>query len=172
MPEANEQTMPDFLKSLLRILQDSWLGEAVRSAEHLYPVLEASHILGIGLLIGPAFTFDLRLLGIGHRIASVTTAARALLPVSHLGFAIAMITGLALLSAQATVVVDTGAAPWKFGLLTLACLNVLVFHCVVYRRVGEWVDAAMPPIAARVGAGVSLIAWTGVTFARRLLAYT
>ncbi|MEA9606591.1 hypothetical protein QY702_09095 [Xanthomonas campestris pv. plantaginis] len=164
--------MPESLYSLLKLLQGSALGEAVRSAEYLYPVLEASHILGIALLVGPAFTFDLRLLGIGHRVVSVNTAARNLLPVSHIGFAIAVITGIALLSAQATVVADSGAAPWKFGLLILACLNVLVFHRGIYRCVNDWTDAALTPVAARVGAGVSLIAWTGVLFAGRLLAYT
>lgn len=164
--------MPDFLNSLLKLLQGSALGDTVRSAEYLYPVLEATHILGIALLVGPAFTFDFRLLGVGRRVVSVTTAARYLLPVSHIGFAIAVITGIALLSAQATVVAGTGAAPWKFGLLILACLNVLVFHYGIYRRADAWTGSAVTPIVARVGAGVSLIAWTGVTFAGRLLAYT
>jgi hypothetical protein len=164
--------MRDLLNSLLKMLQDSALGEAVRSAEYLYPVLESSHILGIALLVGPAFTFDLRLLGVGHRAVSVTAAARSMLPLSHIGFAIALVTGIALLSTQATVVAGTGAAPWKFGLLLLACLNVLVFHYGVYRSVNAWTDAAVTPVAARLGAGVSLIAWTGVIFAGRLLAYT
>ena len=163
--------MPDF-NSLLKLLQASALGEAVRSAEYLYPVLEATHILGTALLVGPAFTFDLRLMGLGHRVVSVVAAARYLLPVSHVGFAIAVTTGIALLSAQATVVAGTGAAPWKFGLLILAGLNVLVFHCGIYRGVDTWTDAAVTPLAARVGAAVSLIAWTGVIFAGRLLAYT
>ncbi|YCI07215.1 hypothetical protein M1D34_31610 (plasmid) [Ensifer sp. D2-11] len=164
--------MLDLLNSLLMLLQSSALGEAVRNAQYLYPVLEAIHIMGIALLVGPAFTFDLRLLGVGHRVVSVTTAARNLLPVSHIGMAIAVTTGIALLSAQATVVAGTGAAPWKFALLILACLNVLMFHYGIYRRVDEWTDAAVTPVAARVGAGVSLIAWTGVIFAGRLLAYT
>src|SRR5689334_2584671 len=164
--------MLDWLNRLLKLLQSSALGEAVRGAEYLYPVLEAAHILGIALLVGPAFTFDLRLLGVGHRAVSVTSAARNLLPVSHIGFAIVVVTGIALLSAQATVIAGTGAAPWKFGLLILACLNVLVFHGGIYRRVSEWSDAAATPIAARVSAAASLIAWTGVILAGRLLAYS
>ena len=163
--------MPDWLNALLKLLQDSALGEAMRGAEYLYPLLEASHILGIALLVGPAFTFDLRLLGFG-RVVSVTTAARHLLPVSHVGFAIVVLTGVVLLSSQATIVAATGAAPWKLGLLILACLHVLVFHGGVYRRVNEWTDAAAPPLAARAGASVSLVAWTGVTCAGRFLAYT
>lgn len=119
-----------------------------------------------------AFTFDLRLLGVGHRAVSVTAAARTLLRIAHIGFAIALLTGIALLSAQAVVVADTGAAPWKFGLLILALLNVLVFHGGIYRHIYEWADAAVPPVAVRVGACVSLLSWTGVIFSGRLLAYT
>jgi hypothetical protein len=171
-PYRTQRGMLDLLDSLLMLLQSSALGVAVRSAQYLYPVLEAIHILGIALLVGPAFTFDLRLLGVGHRVVSATTAARHLLPISRIGFAIAVTTGIALLSAQATVVAGTGAAPWKFGLLILAGLNVPVFHYGIYRRVDEWTDAAVTPIAARVGAAVSLIAWTGMILAGRLLAYT
>lgn len=158
--------------SLMILFQGSPLGDTVRDARFLYPALEAIHILGIALLVGPAFAFDLRLLGIGNRIVSVTAAARHLLPISHIGFAIAVLTGTALLSAQATVIAGTGAAPWKFGLLILAGLNATAFHFGVYRRVEEWTDAAATPIAARTGAAVSMIAWTGIIFAGRLLAYT
>jgi len=77
-----------------------------------------------------------------------------------------------MLSAQATVVAGTGAGRWKFGLLILASLNVLVFHYGIYRRAGEWTDAVITPVAARLAAAASLIAWTGVIFAGRLLAYT
>lgn len=164
--------MTDFLYSLLVVLQGSALGETVRSVGYLYPMLEAVHILGIALLVGPAFSFDLRLMGAGRRVVSVTTAARYLLPISHIGFAIAVSTGVALLSAQATMVASAGAAPWKFGLLLLAGLNIPVFHFGVYRRVNEWTTAAVTPLAARAGAVVSMFAWTGVIFAGRLLAYS
>lgn len=164
--------MPETLERLLALLQGSALGEAVRSSAFLYPILEAVHILGIGLLIGPAFTFDVRLLGLGRGILPVHRAARLLLPVSHVGFLVAIATGVALLSAQATTVAGTGAAPWKLGLLILACLNVLIFHGGVYRTIGVWTDADVTPLNARLAALVSLFAWTGVILAGRLLAYT
>lgn len=134
--------MLDLLTSLLEFLPGSALGHAVRSVEYLYPSLESIQILAIALLVGPAFIIDMRTLGAGHRTVSVTTAARYLLPVSRIGFAIAVLTGLAMLSVQATVVAGSGAAPWKLGLLILACLNVLVFHYGIYRHVDEWTDAS------------------------------
>ncbi|MFG6444654.1 DUF6644 family protein [Microbacterium sp. P07] len=163
--------MPAWLEALLSWLQSSALGEAVRGTPFLYPTLESVHILGIAVLVGPAFVFDLRLLGVGRRTVPVTTAARYLLPVSHIGLVISLITGVALLSAQSTVVAGSDAAPWKFGLLLVAGLNVLVFHRGVYRRVHEWTDADATPVAARIAGGVSLTAWTGVIFAGRFLAY-
>ncbi|WP_269936715.1 hypothetical protein [Arthrobacter sp. HY1533] len=163
--------MPDWLDTQLRWLQATPLGDAVRSAPFMYPTLEALHILGIALLVGPAFAFDLRLLGGGRRLMSVTTAARHLLPLSHVGLVVALATGVALMSAQPIVVAGSSAAPWKLGLLLLAGLNILVFHRGVYRRVGQWAKASATPIAARVAAGVSLTAWTGVIFAGRFLAY-
>ena len=164
--------MSELIASLLTGLQGSALGEFVRNAELVYPVLESLHILGIALLVGSAFAFDLRLLGVGYELLSVTTAERYLLPLSRIGFFIAVTTGVGLLSAQATVVAQAGAAPRKFGLLIVAGLNVLVFHCGIYRIVDEWKDAAVTPPAARAAAAVSLVSWVGVMFAGRLLAYT
>ena len=163
--------MPELLTVLLTQLQDSSLGAAVRGTEHLYPVLETLHILGIALLVGPAFAFDLLVLGAGRRLVPLTAAGRLLLPLAHLGFAVAIVTGIALLSAQATVVAASAAAPWKLGLLLLAMANVGVFHAGVYRRVHAWMDAAAAPAAARAGALVSMLVWTGVIFAGRFLAY-
>lgn len=163
--------MPEWLEQFLRALQGSPLGDAVRTTPFMYATLESLHILGIAVLVGPAFVFDLRLLGAGRRLLSVTKAARYLLPVSHLGLAIAILTGLALFSAQAVGVAGSGAAPWKLGLLIVAGLNVLAFHRGVYRRVNEWADADATPVSARISAVVSMTTWTGVIFAGRFLAY-
>lgn len=163
--------MPEWLEQFLRLLQDSPLGDAVRTTPFMYATLESLHILGIAVLVGPAFAFDLRLLGVGRRLVSVTTAARYLLPVSHVGLAIAIATGLGLFSAQAVGVAGSGAAPWKLGLLLVAGLNVLVFHRGVFRRVADWADASRTPAAARVSGVVSMTTWTGVIFAGRFLAY-
>ena len=163
--------MPVWLDAVLSPLQASALGEAVRNTPFMYPTLESIHILGLAILIGPAFTFDLRLLGAGRRSISVTAAARYLLPISHIGLIVSLLTGAALISAQATIVAGSDAAPWKFGLLAVAGLNVWVFHRGVYRRVEEWTEAVVTPLAARLAAAVSLTAWTGVVVAGRFLAY-
>lgn len=163
--------MPNWFNTWLMLLQNSALGETVRSAQYLYPILESIHILGIALLVGAAFSFDLRLLGMGQRNLAVTTAARCLLPVSHIGLAIAASTGVALLSAQATVVATAAAAPWKLGLIVVAGINVVVFHHGIYRTVANWDLHAPVPLFAKVSALISMFVWTGVIIAGRFLAY-
>ncbi|AUN38656.1 DUF6644 family protein [Tsukamurella tyrosinosolvens] len=163
--------MPEPLEQFLRNLQESTLGDAVRSTPFMYATVESLHILGIAVLVGPAFAFDLRLLGVGRSLVTVTRAARQLLPLSQIGLVIAVVTGTLLFSAQAVGVAGSAAAPWKLGLLLLAGLNALVFHRGVYRRVVDWADAEATPVAARTSAVISMTTWTGVIFAGRFLAY-
>ncbi|WP_405818495.1 hypothetical protein OG705_04315 [Streptomyces sp. NBC_00838] len=153
-------------------LEDTWLAETVRSTAYLYPVLESIHIVGIALLIGPAAAFDLRLLGVGQQMLRVTTAANYLLRLSHVGFVIAAVTGVAMFLPGANLIADRGSAPWKLGLLLIAGINILIFHRRTYRNAADWDTNQPTPIAARCAAVVSLTSWTGVTIAGRLLAYT
>ncbi|BCW58608.1 hypothetical protein StoSoilB20_19550 [Arthrobacter sp. StoSoilB20] len=60
--------MPEWLEPILRWLQDSALGGAVRSTPFTYATLESLHILGIAVLVGPAFAFDLCLLGFARSL--------------------------------------------------------------------------------------------------------
>jgi hypothetical protein len=152
-------------------LENSPLGTSVGSTPYLYGTLESLHILGIALLVGPAFAFDLRLLGLGHRVLAVTAAARHLLPLARIGFAVAAVTGVALFSASAVGVSASRAAPWKLGLILIAGMNVAIFHRGAYRRVEQWNHAARTPLAARVAAVISASCWTGVIIAGRMLAY-
>ena len=160
------------MDDLFSWLEDSPFAEVVRETAYLYPTLESIHIIGIALLIGPAAAFDLRLLGLGRQALRVTTAANHLLPLSHFGFVIAAVTGVAMFFPGASLLAERGSAPWKLGLIVLAGLNILIFHRRTYRGVAGWDVGRSTPAPARVAAVVSLLAWSGVTVAGRFLAYT
>ena len=153
-------------------LEDTLVAEAVRGTPYLYPTLETIHIIGIALLVGPAAAFDLRLLGVGRRTLTVTTAAEYLLPLARLGFAVATVTGVVMFVPGASLIANRGSAPWKLGLLVIAGLNILLFHRRTYRDVASWDIDRSAPGSARLAAAVSLTSWAGVTLAGRLLAYT
>jgi hypothetical protein len=153
-------------------LEGSGLGEAVRTTPLVYSSLESVHILGIALLVGPALAFDLRLLGVGRQLLPVTAAARHLLPLARFGFALAVASGVVMFVSGAVAVGNSGAAPWKLGLLIVAGVNIAVFHWGAFRRVDGWDIEVPSPARARVAAVVSIVVWSAVIAAGRLLAYT
>lgn len=152
-------------------LEQSQVGQLVRMTPYLYPVLMSLHVIGIAIMVGPAFLVDLRLLGFGRDLVRVTTATRLLLPVSHVGFLIVAVTGAAMFTGIVYVVSRSAAAPWKFGLILLAAINILIFHKGVYCSVGAWDSNSKTPRMAKVAALVSMICWTGVIFGGRFLSY-
>jgi hypothetical protein len=101
----------------------------------------------------------------------VTAVSRYLLPMSHTGFGLVALTGAAMFTGIARAVTSSPATPWKFGLIVVAGVNIVIFHTGVYRTVKEWDLYAPTPLRAQVAAAVSAASWMGVIIAGRLLAY-
>lgn len=156
---------------LLLWLERSPVGTGVRMLPNAYPLLESVHIFGIALLLGPALAVDLRLTGLAGRGLPVTTVTRHLLPLCHAGFVLVAFSGLLMFAGIARQAGLSAAAPWKFGLILMAAVNIAVFHRGIYRSVSAWDRAAIPPPAARVAGALSALGWTGVLIAGRYLAY-
>jgi hypothetical protein len=97
----------------------------------------------------------------------VTTVTKYLLPLSYAGFALVVITGVAMFIGVAVSIVKSPAAPWKSGLILLAGLNILVFHkgSLEDRGAVETSDGGRP--RAQAAAAVSAVTWIGVIFAGR-----
>jgi hypothetical protein len=143
---------------------------AMRNAIWLYPIVEIVHIVGIVLLAGSAFMFDLRLLGLSGHLR-VSDMARHLLPRARLGLAIVVPSGLLMFVAHAT---DWGTSPVfriKLALITIAILNTFVFHGRTVKSIDQWDQHQPVPTGGKVAAVVSLMLWTATIAAGRLLAY-
>jgi hypothetical protein len=162
---------PTWLAVVCIWLEQSSMGEAVRMTPLLYPMLESLHILGIALLVGPALAVDLRLLGVGRGILPVSVVARYLLPLSHAGFGLVAATGATMFASIALPVTTSPAAPWKFGLIGVVGVNILIFHAGVYRTVTDWDIDVRPPFRAQVAAVVSAVSWMAIIVGGRFLAY-
>jgi hypothetical protein len=151
-------------------LEQSAPAAAMRGSLWLYPIVEIVHIVGIVLLVGAAFMFDLRLLGLTRRVR-VTDMARHLLPRARLGLAIVAPSGALMFAAHAT---DWGTSPIfrvKLTLIAVAILNTLVFHGRTVRSVEQWDLHGSSPAGGKIAALVSLVLWTVTIAAGRLLAY-
>jgi hypothetical protein len=154
--------------SIFLALQESALGHAMRSSPALYPAVEILHIIGFVVLVGSIVALDLRLLGLGRAIP-IQPMAQLLLPLSRVGFLLAISMGFLLFSADASHVVRNPAFQTKLLLIALALVTVVIAHAGPWRRIALW--GTEVPGSAKVTALASLLLWLSVVCAGRLIAY-
>jgi len=97
-----------------------------------WPAAESVHFIGLSLLVGTIFMFDLRLLGVGKRIP--VRALHRMVPWGLLGYAITASSGMLFLMAEPDQYVYNPAFQWKVLFMLAAGLNASVFYLVPYRR--------------------------------------
>ena len=155
---------------LLAWLAATPLSETMRTATWAYPVVEIVHIAAFSVLVGSVVLFDLRVLGWG-RTLPVAALAQHLLRWALASALLVAAAGLLLFSAHPLELADNPVFLLKLGLIALAGLNALVFHLLPYRTVAHWERERAAPLAARLGAVLSILLWLGVITCGRLLAY-
>jgi hypothetical protein len=147
----------------------AWPGAVLlRDSGTAYLFVNATHILGIGLLLGSILPLDLRLLGF---FGSVPLAAVAplLLRVAATGAATAILMGLWLFSVKPADYVSNTAFLVKMALLAAALGNVwLQHHSGDFRRALQTGEAALP---VRIRALVSAVLWLCVLLAGRWIGF-
>jgi hypothetical protein len=153
-----------------------WLGStrwsiALHESLYVWPLTESTHVLSLGLFVGTTVMLDLRLLGLVMSRVPVSELTGRLLPWTRAGFAVMLSTGLLLFYATPVTYYQSIFFRIKVLLLLVAGANVWYFHSRVHRRVQQWDLAPVVPRAARVAAIVSLVAWTAIVIAGRLIAY-
>jgi hypothetical protein len=157
------------LAGLLQSLEDSALASTIRASFWLYPFLEIVHILGIVLLVGAAFLFDLRLLGLSKNLP-VPELARHVLPWSRRGLYLIIPSGLLLFSTNAVSLAADSVFHIKMIGLVIGGINAGFFHRYVFSSAPQWQPGNMPRIAKAV-AVCSILVWVVVIACGRLLAY-
>jgi hypothetical protein len=150
-------------------LEHSYLAVSIRQSPLLFPAIEIVHIIGFIFLVGSAFLFDLRLLGVAKKL-SVKAVADYVLPWSRRSLILVVPSGLLLFIAQAKALSTNGVFGLKLILILLAFGNAGVFHQFTFRAVSNW-PAGQTPMAAKANAIISLTLWISVITCGRLIAY-
>ncbi len=152
-------------------LQEGALGRTMRASFLLYPLTNVLHILGFTALAGGILAVDLRLIGLGRRLA-LDQVARVMLPVALAGLAVAVPTGALLFVTEAVGMWNNPVFGWKVAIIALAGANALALHAGPWRRVAEWgAPGVKPPPRARAAGAASLLFWGGAVILGRLIAY-
>ncbi len=134
-----------------------------------WPAAESLHFIGLSLLVGTIFVFDLRLLGIGRRIP--IGALHRLIPWGLAGFACTFATGMLFLLAEPDQYVYNPAFHFKVLFMVMAGLNASMFYLKSFRRTTAAGASADAPRLARIVAAVSILLWLSVIVAGRLLTF-
>jgi hypothetical protein len=148
----------------------SW-SEALLESINFWELLEGTHLLGLILFVGTILVLDLRLMGVIFRRTRVSVISDTVLPLTVFGFAFVVVTGLALLFAKPLLYYHSIWFRLKMILLTLALINILVFHSRIQKSQGAWDAEPVPPVKVRAAAAISLLAWLAVITCGRFIAY-
>lgn len=159
------------VSTLIEQLYDSQLATSIRESNNLFPMLQTFHIVGTISLAGAIAIVDLTLLGRLFRGVAPATLTRSLLPLTWIGFAIMLISGGLLFIAQSARIYTNVFMQLKVLLLSVALVNVALFHATTFRNAPQWRTAKDAPRSARGFAWVSLLSWTAVIVTGRFIAY-
>ena len=153
-----------------------WLGNtswsiALHESRYAFLVVLTIHVLTLSVFVGTALMIDLRLLGAAMVRVPASQVIERLVPWSAAGLILMMTSGALLFYAAPLVRYQNVFFRMKMATLVLALLNAWLFHRTVHRRIADWDRDAVPPPAARLAGGLSLILWVVIIAAGRMMAY-
>jgi len=153
-----------------------WLGNtpwsiALHESRYAFLVVLTIHVLTLSVFVGTALMIDLRLLGVTMMRVPASQVIARLVPWNAAGLILMMTSGALLFYAAPLVRYQNVFFRMKMATLVLALLNAWLFHRTVYRRIADWDGDAVPPRAARLAGGLSLVLWVVIITAGRMMAY-
>ncbi|MEI5663463.1 DUF2214 domain-containing protein [Bosea sp. CCNWLW174] len=148
-----------------------WLGNwpgalLLQRSGTAYLLVNAAHILGIGLLLGAILPLDLRLAGV-LRASALPLIGPILIRTAAFGLALALTTGLWLFTVKPGEYLGNTAFLSKLGLLVLALGNIALQHHGLKPALAGGVIG----LRVRVLAMVSALLWLCVLIAGRWIGF-
>lgn len=148
-------------------LSETPLSIALTDSEWAFPAIESAHVIALTLVVGSIAVVDLRLLGIAARERDARQLIAAILPVTWVAFAFALLTGSLLFVANPISYAANLYFRIKLGLLLLVGVNMVLFHVHSHRHLGT--DGALAP---RISGAASLGLWIAIVAAGRWIGFT
>jgi hypothetical protein len=149
-------------------IEASSLGEWVRSSYLGYPLMIASHAIGMAIMVGLAVALALRVLGWFDEIPYA--GLQRFLAIAWAGFALNFISGSGLFTTTATVYITDITFLLKMGFVLGGVVLTAILQGLVSRHGATW-QGTVAPVGARVVAISSIACWVLATITGRLIAY-
>jgi hypothetical protein len=157
---------------ILKALESTALATALRDSLYLFPLLEATHVVGLALVFGTIVVIDFRLLGLASVHRPFNRVAADSLKWTWVAFAVTAATGALMFSTNAVVYYNNPVFRAKMMMLLLAGINMGIFEITSRRRVHQWNTAPSAPRGGKAAAVLSLIIWISIIFLGRWIGFT
>lgn len=157
------------METLIQWVQATPVSLWINQSTWVWPLCETLHFIGLSLLIGVTGFFDLRLMGFFRRVA--VSAAKDLMPLALVGFAINAMTGIVFLTGLPAQYAHNRIWWFKVGFILLAGLNALLYETTLSAKVMTLEPNADTPVAAKLIGLVSLGSWLAVLYCGRMLPF-
>ena len=144
------------------------IGEGIRNSTWLFPVIEAFHLLGLGVTAGAVLIVDLRLLGVGLNKQPAVQLWAGVRPWLLGSVTLMFATGIPLFLSESIKCLYS----FPFWVKMISLFLVLLFTFTVLRRVVQTGMTADRPQVARLTAITSLILWFGVAWGGRWIGFS
>jgi len=144
------------------------IGEAIRESTWLFPVIEAFHLLGLGLTVGAVLIVDLRLLGVGLSRQPIVQLSAEAQPWLLGSLTLMFASGIPLFLSEAIKCYYS----FPFWVKMTSLFLVLLFTFTVRRRVTRTGITSDQPLLGRFTALISLGLWFGVAWGGRWIGFS
>jgi len=156
------------LLPLFQWCYDTSIGEAIRNSNWLFAIIEAVHLVSLGLLGGAVLMVDLRLLGVGLRKQPTAQLWAATQPWLLGSVIVLFMSGIPLFLSEAIKCLYS----FPFWVKMTSLFLVLLFTFTIRRRVAQTGLASDRPLLGRLTAIISLSLWFGVAWGGRWIGYS
>jgi hypothetical protein len=156
-------------ETLVVWLKATWISEAMRTSQFIWPVCETLHFIGLALLVGGAGLIDLRLMGFLKSVP--VSAVMQVRKWAVLGIAINVVTGVLFFVGAPDQYIDNPAWFGKLLFLFVAILNVAIFETTQGDRMLKLPAGEKTPASFKVAGAVSMGSWFLVLYFGRMLPF-
>jgi len=160
------------LRDILAWIEATGLGHMMReSGPWTYAIVNLVHILGVSSVFGSLLVLDLRLLGLWRRVR-LSDLSSVVTPIAVTGFAIAAMTGSAMLATKATAYDGNPFLLIKFPAIAIGLVNVAVLNVTpAWKARGSRELTRGETRQLAVMGGISLLSWLTAVSAGRMIGY-
>jgi len=129
------------------------VGSTIIGSTWLFPIIETTHVMELGLAVGLIAPSNLRLMGVIMRTKPASVVWSQLMPWMVGGMAVMFASGGLLFWSQALKAYNSTYFRIKMILLIAAAINAAVYHLTIYKRImnGTWRPYPLLRLVERAG---------------------